>query len=89
MMVVTSIVTETGSLSINGEGDDEYELGDTDFFGGGGFILFFMVVGIGGGVGLFILSTMIVRQGAKATAEALLGREGFAYNPDEKGPQEI
>ena len=78
MMVVTSIVTETGSLSINGDGDDEYELGDTDFFGGGGFILFFMVVGIGGGVGLFILSTMIVRQGAKATAEALLGREGFA-----------
>ena len=77
-MVVTNIKTEKGVVSLDGEDDDEYSLGDTDIFGGWTFILFFLIVGLGGGIGLFILSTMIVRQGARATAEALLGREGFA-----------
>ena len=77
-MVVTNIKTEQGIVSKNGDSDDEYSLGDTDIFGGWTFILFFLIVGIGGGVGLFIFSTMVIRQGARATAEALLGREGFA-----------
>ena len=77
-MVVTNIKTAEGIVSIDGESDDEYSLGDTDIFGGWTFILFFLVVGVGGGVGLFIVSTMVIRQGAKATAETLLGREGFA-----------
>ena len=77
-MVVTNIKTEQGVVSIDGEDDDEYSLGDTDIFGGWTFILFFLIVGVGGGVGLFILSTMVIRQGARATAESLLGREGFA-----------
>jgi hypothetical protein len=77
-MVVTKIRTEEGVVSMDGDHDDEYSLGDTDIFGGWTFILFFLIVGVGGGVGLFIVSTMIIRQGAKATAEALLGREGFA-----------
>jgi hypothetical protein len=77
-MVVTKIRTEEGVVSMDGDHDDEYSLGDTDIFGGWTFILFFLIVGVGGGVGLFIVSTMVIRQGAKATAEALLGREGFA-----------
>ena len=77
-MVITKIKTEQGVVSLDGEHDDEYSLGDTDIFGGWTFILFFLIFGVGGGVGLFIVSTMIIRQGAKATAEALLGREGFA-----------
>ena len=77
-MVVTNIRTEEGIVSIDGESDDEYALGDTNLFGGFTFILFFIVVGIGGGVGLFLVSTMVIRTGAKATAETLLGREGFA-----------
>ena len=77
-MVVTNIRAEEGIVSSDGNSDDEYVLGDTDFFGGFGFILFFIIVGIGGGVGLFIVSTMVIRIGAKATAETLLGREGFA-----------
>ena len=77
-MVVTSIKTEQGVVSLNGEHDDEYSLGDTDIFGGWTFILFFLIFGIGGGIGLYVVSTMVIRQGAKATAEALLGREGFA-----------
>ena len=77
-MIVTKIKTEEGVVSLDGEHDDEYSLGDTDIFGGWTFILFFLIFGIGGGVGLFIVSTMVIRQGARATAEALLGREGFA-----------
>ena len=77
-MVVTNIKTAEGVVSKNGEADEEYSIGDTDFFGAWGFILFFLVAGVGGGVGLFILSTMVIRQGARATAETLLGREGFA-----------
>ncbi len=77
-MVVTNIQTAQGVVSIDGEHDDEYSLGDTDIFGGWTFILFFLIFGVGGGVGLFIISTMVIRQGARATAEALLGREGFA-----------
>ncbi|MDP6869847.1 MAG: hypothetical protein QGI21_03650 [Candidatus Poseidoniaceae archaeon] len=77
-MVVTEIRTEIGVVSMSGEHDDEYSLGDTDIFGGVGFIMFFIVVGLGGGLGLYVVSTMIIRQGAKATAAALLGKEGFA-----------
>lgn len=77
-MVVTNIKTAEGVVSKTGESDDEYSMGDTDIFGGWGFIFFFLVAGVGGGVGLFILSTMVIRQGAKSTAETLLGREGFA-----------
>jgi hypothetical protein len=77
-MVVTNIRTEEGIVSFDGESDDEYMLGDTDVFGRFSFIFFFIAFGIGGGVGLFLVSTMIIRTGAKATAETLLGREGFA-----------
>ena len=77
-MVVTKIRAEEGIVSLDGESDDEYLLGDTDIFGRVSFILFFIVVGLGGGLGLYTVSTMVIRQGAKATAETLLGREGFA-----------
>ena len=77
-MVVTKIKTEQGVVSLDGDHDDEYSLGDTDIFGGWTFVLFFLIFGVGGGVGLYVVSTMVIRQGAKATAETLLGREGFA-----------
>ena len=77
-MVVTKIETEVGVVSSDGDDDDEWALGDTDLFGGWTFILIFMVVAGGGGFGLFIFSTMMVRQGASSTAKTLLGKEGFA-----------
>lgn len=77
-MVVTKIRAEQGTVSLDGESDDEYLLGDTDIFGRVSFILFFIVVGLGGGLGLYTVSTMVIRKGAKSTAETLLGREGFA-----------
>ena len=77
-MVVTKIRAEEGIVSFDGDSDDEYLLGDTDIFGRVSFILFFIIVGLGGGLGLYSVSTMVIRTGAKATAETLLGREGFA-----------
>ena len=77
-MIITNIKTQQGIVSLDGDDGDEYSLGDTDIFGGWTFVLFFLIFGVGGGIGLFIVSTMVIRQGAKATAEALLGREGFA-----------
>ena len=45
--------------------------------GRAGFITFFLFVGVGGAVGMFLLSQMIVRQGAKETMKTLLGEEGL------------
>jgi len=77
-MVVSKIETEVGVISSDGDDDNEWALGDTDIFGAWTFILIFAVVAGGGGFGLFIFSTMMVRQGASSTAKTLLGREGFA-----------
>ena len=65
-------------ISASGNSDDEWKNGDMPFLGRAGFILFFLVVGIGGAFGMFILSQMIVRQGAKETMKVLLGDEGLA-----------
>ena len=53
-MIVTNIKTEQGVVSLDGNSDDEYSLGDTDIFGGWTFILFFLVVGFGGGTTLYL-----------------------------------
>ena len=65
-------------ISASGNSDDEWKNGDMPILGRAGFILFFLVVGIGGAFGMFILSQMIVRQGAKETMKILLGDEGLA-----------
>jgi hypothetical protein len=75
---VTNIELESGVVSENGDDDDEWALGDVDYMGKWGFIFFFMIVGIGGGVGAYIVSNMIILHGATSTAQTLLGREGFA-----------
>ena len=75
---VTNIELESGVVSQNGNDDDEWALGDVDYLGKWGFIFFFMIVGIGGGVGAYIVSNMIILHGATSTAQTLLGREGFA-----------
>jgi hypothetical protein len=75
---VTEIKLESGVVSQTGNDDDEWSLGDIDYLGKWGFIFFFMIVGVGGGVGAYIVSNMIILHGAKSTAKTLLGREGFA-----------
>ena len=76
-VLVTSIELDGASISSNGESDDEWVHGDVPFIGRTGYILFFLAFGIGGGVGAFILSKMLVLQGAKSTMKTLLGKAGM------------
>ncbi len=77
-VLVDKIEIDDRVVSSNGNADDEWKLGHVPFIGRGGFVTFFIVVGIGGSVGMFLLSQMIVRQGAKETMKTLLGEEGLA-----------
>jgi len=77
-VLVEKIILEDSVVTADGESKDEWKYGDVPFFGRAGFILFFLVVGIGGGFGLFILSQLFVIQGAKSTMKTLLGKEGIA-----------
>ena len=77
-VLVDRIEIDERVVSSNGNHGDEWKLGDVPFIGRAGFITFFLIVGIGGSIGMFILSQMIVRQGAKETMKTLLGEEGLA-----------
>ena len=77
-VLVDKIEIDGRVVSSNGNDGDEWKLGHVPFIGRGGFITFFIIVGIGGSVGMFLLSQMIVRQGAKETMKTLLGEEGLA-----------
>ena len=74
--LVTEIEFEESTVSINGEEDDEYVFGDVPFLGRTGFILFVLLVGIGGGVGTYMYSSMRVSMSARSIALTLLGKEG-------------
>ena len=74
---VDKIVLEDAVVSDDGDARNEWAYGDVPFFGRIGFILFFLIAGIGGGFGLFILSQLFVIQGAKTTMKTLLGKEGM------------
>ena len=78
-VLVEQITFEDSVVSKDGDqGSDEWKYGDVPFFGRTGFIVFFLIVGIGGAFGAFVLSQMFVRHGAKATMQTLLGSEGLA-----------
>ena len=74
-VLVDEIEIDGRVVSSNGNDGDEWKLGHVPFIGRGGFITFFIVVGIGGSVGMFLLSQMIVRQGARETMKTLLAKK--------------
>lgn len=76
-IVVTGVELDGATVSMNGEADDEWVQGDVPFLGRAGFIMFFLVVGIGGGVGAFIVSKGMVLSSAKGTMRTLLGSDGL------------
>lgn len=76
-IVVTGITLESGSVSMNGESSDEWVQGNVPLLGRTGFIMFFLIVGVGGGVGAFILSKGLVMKSAKGTMRTLLGEDGL------------
>ena len=77
-VLVEKISFEDSVVSDDGDHKDEWKYGDVPFFTRTGFIFFFLIVGIGGAFGAFVLSQMFVRHGAKATMQTLLGSEGLA-----------
>ena len=77
-VLVEKITFEDSVVSDDGDHKDEWKYGDVPFFTRTGFIFFFLIVGIGGAFGAFVLSQMFVRHGAKATMQTLLGSEGVA-----------
>ena len=77
-VLVEKIEIDGRVVSSSGNHGDEWKLGDVPFIGRAGFITFFLIVGVGGSIGMFLLSQMIVRDGAKETMKTLLGEEGLA-----------
>ena len=77
-VLVEKISFEESVVSDDGDHKDEWKYGDVPFFTRTGFVFFFLIVGIGGAFGAFVLSQMFVRHGAKATMQTLLGSEGLA-----------
>ena len=76
LVMVNRITLEDATVSANGEADDEWVQGDVPFLGRAGFILFFPVVGLGGAVGLFIVSKQMMSS-AKQSMANLIGDEGM------------
>ena len=77
-VLVDKIEIDGRIVSASGNHGDEWKYGDVPFIGRAGFITFFLLVGVGGSIGMFLLSQMIVRQGARETMKTLLGEEGLA-----------
>ena len=77
LVFVNRITLQDATVSANGEADDEWVHGDVPFLGRGGFILFFLAGGIGGSVGLFIVSKQLMMKSAKQSMRVLIGEEGM------------
>jgi len=75
-VLVTKIELAESVVSLDGEHDDEYTFGDVAILGRTGFILFLLIVGIGGAVGAYMYSTMRLSMSARNIALTLLGKEG-------------
>ena len=76
-VLVTGITLEEATVSANGEADDEWVQGDVPLLGRGGFMMFFLVGGIGGSVGLFIVSKGMIMKSAGRSMRILIGEEGM------------
>ena len=76
-VLVTGITLEDATVSASGGADDEWVQGDVPFLGRGGFVMFFLVGGIGGSVGLFIVSKGMIMKSAGRSMRILIGEEGM------------
>ena len=67
-VLVTKIELADSVVSLDGDDDDEYTYGDVALLGRTGFVLFLLVVGIGGAVGSYMYSSMRLRMSARSIA---------------------
>ena len=77
-LMVTSIKLENSVITSSGDSSDEWVLGDVPFLGRNGFIMFFLIFGIGGAVTMFIFSKIAVAKGASHAMEILVGKKAMA-----------
>ena len=77
LVFVSKITLDGATVTSNGEADDEWVQGDVPFLGRAGFIMFFLVVGLGGAAGLFIVSKQMMMKSAKQSMATLIGDEGM------------
>jgi len=77
-LIVTEIETEAGVVSLDGDDDDEWVVGDISIVGRWGYLVILILVGFGGGAGLFIYSTIMIRKSADDAALTLMGEESFS-----------
>ncbi len=76
-VLVTSIELEGGTVSLDGEADDEWVHGDVPLIGRTLFVLLFLVGGVGGFVGAYVTSSRMVLKSATKTMAILVGSEGM------------
>jgi hypothetical protein len=77
-VLVHSITLLGASVTMDGEADDEWVMGDVPVLGRGGYLVYFLVVAVGGGFGLFFMSAAQVKGAAASQAKILLGQENMA-----------
>ncbi len=77
-LIITEIETESGVVSLDGDDDDEWVVGDISIVGRWGYLVILILGGFGGGAGLFIYSTILIRKSADDAALNLMGEESFS-----------
>ena len=77
-LVVTTINLQDSVVTSSGDSSNEWLLGDVPFLGRSGFVMFFLVFGLGGAVGMFMLSKIAVSKGASHSMEILVGKKAMA-----------
>jgi hypothetical protein len=76
-VLVSGIVLDGAKVSANGESDDEWVQGNVPLLGRTGFVLFFLLGGVGGAAGLFVVSRGMVMRSASQSMKTLIGTEGM------------
>jgi len=76
-VLVHSITLLGASVTMDGEADDEWVMGDVPILGRGGYLVYFLVVAVGGGFGLYVVSSARVKGAAASQAKVLLGQENM------------
>ena len=92
-VIVHSITLPDASVTMDGDADDEWVMGDVPMLGRGGYVVYFLTVAFGGGAALYVVSSNRVKGIAASQAKVLLGQENMAKAetarkaPKRKGPE--
>ena len=77
-VIVHSITLPDASVTMDGDADDEWVMGDVPMLGRGGYVVYFLTVAFGGGAALYVVSSNRVKGIAASQAKVLPGQENMA-----------